>query len=90
MNEYFSNLITFRLGGDLRMEGAFFVFWILDCCSLEGALEETDEDLVEQGHEDVVQAAPRPSGLKQYYLETFLSAGPQAGIVDHLAQPPWV
>ena len=50
-------------------------------------VEETDEDLVEQGDEAVVQAAPRPGGLKQYYLETFLGAGPQAGIVDHLAQP---
>ena len=50
-------------------------------------VEETDEDLVEQGDEAVVQAAPRPGGLKQYYLETFLGAGPQAGVVDHLAQP---
>ena len=31
-------------------------------------VEETDEDLVEQGDEVVVQAAPRPGGLKQYYL----------------------
>ena len=31
-------------------------------------VEETDEDLVEQGCEAVVQAAPRPGGLKQYYL----------------------
>ena len=31
-------------------------------------VEETDEDLVEQGDEAVVQAAPRPGGLKQYYL----------------------
>ena len=37
-------------------------------------LEETDEDLVEQGDEAVVQAAPRPGSLKQYYLETFLGA----------------
>ena len=50
-------------------------------------VEETDEDFVEQGDEVVVQAAPRPGGLKQYYLETFLGAGPQAGVVDHLAQP---
>ena len=50
-------------------------------------VEETDEDLVEQGDEVVVQAAPRPSGLKQYYLEMFLVAGPQADVVDHLAQP---
>ena len=50
-------------------------------------VEETDEDLVEQGDEAVVQAAPRPGGLKQYYLETFLGVGPQAGVVDHLAQP---
>ena len=50
-------------------------------------VEETDEDLIEQGDEVVVQAAPRPGGLKKYYLETFLSAGPQAGVVDHLAQP---
>ena len=49
-------------------------------------VEETNEDLVEQGDEVVVQAAPRPGGLKQYYLETFLVAGPQADIVDHLAQ----
>ena len=49
-------------------------------------VEETDEDLVEQGDEAVVQAAPRPGGLK-HYLETFLGAGPQAGVVDHLAQP---
>ena len=49
-------------------------------------VEETDEDLVEQGDEVVVQAAPRPGGLK-HYLETFLGAGPQAGVVDHLAQP---
>ena len=40
---------------------------------------------VKQGDE-AVQAAPRPGGLKQYYLETFLGAGPQAGVVDHLAQ----
>ena len=39
-------------------------------------VEEADEDLVEQGDEAVVQAAPRPGGLKQYYLETFLVAGP--------------
>ena len=38
-------------------------------------VEETDEDLVEQGDGAVVQAAPRPDGLKQYYLETFLGAG---------------
>ena len=50
-------------------------------------IEETDEDLVEQGDEAVVQAAPHPGGLKQYYLETFLGAGLQAGVVDHLAQP---
>ena len=31
-------------------------------------VEETDEDLVEQGDEVVVQAAPRPGALKQYYL----------------------
>ena len=49
-------------------------------------VKETDEDLIEQGDEVVVQAAPCLGGLKQY-LETFLSAGPQAGIVDHLAQP---
>ena len=48
-------------------------------------VEEADEDLVEQGDEAVVQEAPRPGNLKQY-LETFLGAGPQAGIVDHLAQ----
>ena len=30
-------------------------------------VEETDEDLVEQGCEAVVQAVPRPSGLKKYY-----------------------
>ena len=39
-------------------------------------VEETDEDLVKQGDEAVVQAAPRPGGLKQYYLETSLGAGP--------------
>ena len=39
-------------------------------------VEEADEDLVEQGDEAVVQAAPRPGGLKQYYLETFLGARP--------------
>ena len=50
-------------------------------------VEETDEDLVEQGDEAIVQAAPRPGDLKQYYLETFLGARPQAGVVDHLAQP---
>ena len=50
-------------------------------------VKETDEDLVEQGDEAIVQAAPRPGGLKQYYLETFLGAGPQADIMDHLAQP---
>ena len=49
-------------------------------------VEEANEDLVEQGDEAVVQAAPRPGGLK-HYLETFLGAGPQAGVVDHLAQP---
>ena len=38
-------------------------------------VEETNEDLIEQGDEVVVQAAPRPGGLKQYYLETFLGAG---------------
>jgi len=31
-------------------------------------VEETDEDLVEQGCEADVQAAPRPGDLKQYYL----------------------
>ena len=50
-------------------------------------VEETNEDLVEQGDEAFVQAAPCPGGLKQYYLETFLGAGPHAGIVDHLAEP---
>ena len=50
-------------------------------------VQETDEDLIEQGDEVVVQAAPRPAGLKQYYLEMFLIAGPQAGVVDHLLQP---
>ena len=35
-------------------------------------VEETDEDLIEQGDEVVVQAAPRPGGLKQYYLETWI------------------
>ena len=48
-------------------------------------VEEADENLVEQGDEAIVQAAPRPGGLK-HYLETFLGAGPQAGVVDHLAQ----
>ena len=38
-------------------------------------VKETDEDLVEQGDEGVIQAAPRPGALKQYYLETFLGAG---------------
>ena len=55
-------------------------------------VEEADEDLIEQGDKAVVQAAPRPGGLK-HYLETFLGVGPQAGVVDHLAQlaePPWV
>ena len=47
-------------------------------------VEEADKDLVEQGDEAVVQAAPHPGGLK-HYLETFLDAGPQAGVVDHLA-----
>ena len=37
-------------------------------------VEETDEDLVEQGDEVVVQVAPFPGSLKQY-LETFLCAG---------------
>ena len=50
-------------------------------------VEETNEDLVEQGDEAVVQAAPRPGGLKQYYLETFLGAELRAGIMDHLAHP---
>ena len=49
-------------------------------------VEEADEDLVEQGDEAVVLAAPRPGGLK-HYLETFLGVGPQVGVVDHLAQP---
>ena len=49
-------------------------------------VEEADEDLVEQGDEAVVQAAPRPGGLK-HYMETFLGARMQAGVVDHLAQP---
>ena len=49
-------------------------------------VEEADEDLVEQGDEVVVQASPRPGGLK-HYLETFLGARMQAGVVDHLAQP---
>ena len=49
-------------------------------------VEEIDEDLFEQGDEAVVLAAPRPGVLKQY-LETFLGVGPQAGVVDHLAQP---
>ena len=31
-------------------------------------VEETNEDLVKQGDEVVVQVAPRPGGLKQYYL----------------------
>ena len=47
-------------------------------------LKKTDEDLVEQGDEAVVQAVPLPGGLK-HYLETFLGAGPQTGVVDHLA-----
>ena len=46
--------------------------------------EEADEDLVEQGDKAVVQVAPRPGGLK-HYLETFLGARMQAGVVDHLA-----
>lgn len=49
-------------------------------------VEEADEDLDEQGDEAVVQAASRPGGLK-HDLEMFLGAGPQAGVVDHLAQP---
>ena len=49
-------------------------------------VEEADEDRIEQGDEAVVQAAPRPGGLK-HYLETFLGARMQAGVVDHLAQP---
>ena len=49
-------------------------------------VEEADEDLVEQGDEVVVQAASHPGGLK-HDLETFLGAGPQAGVMDHLAQP---
>ena len=59
------------------------------CKLLDGGelVEETDEDLVEQGDEAVVQAAPRPGSLKQYYLETLLGAGPWASVVDHLAQP---
>ena len=40
-------------------------------------VEETDEDLIEQGDKAVVQAAARPAGLKQYYLETILVAGPR-------------
>ena len=47
-------------------------------------VEEADEDLVEQGDEVVIQAAPRPGGLK-HYLETFLGGRMQAGVVDHLA-----
>ena len=39
-------------------------------------VEETNEDLVKQGDEAVFQADPRPGGLKQYYMETFLGAGP--------------
>ena len=49
-------------------------------------VEEVNEDLIEQGDEVVVQAAPHPGGLK-HYLETFLGAGPHASVVDHLAQP---
>ena len=55
---------------------------LLDDCEL---VEEADKDLVEQGDEVVVQVAPRPGGLK-HGLETFLGAGPQAGVMDHLAQ----
>ena len=38
-------------------------------------VEETDEDVVEQGDEAVVQVASRPGGLK-HDLETFLGVGP--------------
>ena len=33
-----------------------------------------------------MQEASSPGGLK-HDLETFLGAGPHAGVVDHLAQP---
>ena len=49
-------------------------------------VEEADEGLVEQGDEAIVQDTSCPSGLK-HDLETFLGAGPQARVVDHLAQP---
>ena len=49
-------------------------------------VEEADEDLVEQGDEAIVQAASHPGGLK-HNVETFLGVGPQAGVMDHLAQP---
>ena len=49
-------------------------------------VKEADKDLIEQGDKAVVQAGPHPGGLKNN-LETFLGAGPQAGVVDHLAQP---
>ena len=74
-------------GGHRRAWARRLEAYVKVVCKLldDGELvEETDKDLVEQGDEVVVQAASRPSGLKND-LETFLGAGPQAGVVDHLA-----
>ena len=81
-------IVAIEGGGHHRAWARRLKAYVKVVCELldDGELvEETDEDLVEQEYEAVVQAAPLPGGLKQYYLETFLGAGPQAGIVDHLA-----
>ena len=48
-------------------------------------VEEADKDLVEQGDEAIVQAAPCPGGLK-HDMEMFLGVVPQDSVMDHLAQ----
>ena len=75
-------------GGHRRAWARGLEAYVKVICELldDGELvEEADKDLVEQGDEAVVQAASHPGGLK-HDLETFLSAGPEAGVVDHLAQ----
>ena len=71
-------IVAVEGGGHRRAGARRLEAYVKVVCKLldDGELvEETDEDLVEQGDEVVVQAAPRPGGLKQYYLETFLGAG---------------
>ena len=71
-------MVAVEGGGHRRAWARRLEAYVKVVCKLldDGELvEETDEDLIEQGDEAVVQAAPRPGGLKQYYLDMFLGAG---------------